>query len=70
MLIEQAKLCEETETSNGARAPWNSFFENSKMAFVSFKKKLEQKILMLTTMGPASVQNLNLKLVVFWAHQK
>jgi hypothetical protein len=40
------------------------FLKNSKMAFVSFKKKLEQKILMLTTMRPASVQNLNLKRIL------
>jgi hypothetical protein len=39
------------------------------MVFESFKK-MGQKILMLTIMGSTSVQNLNPKLVVFWAHQK
>jgi hypothetical protein len=43
MLIEQAKLCEETETSNGARAPWNSFFERFKNGICKFKKIIGTK---------------------------
>jgi hypothetical protein len=40
------------------------------MVFKSFKKKLGQKILMLKIMGSTSAQNLNPKIVIFWAHQK
>jgi hypothetical protein len=45
------------------------FSKNSKMVFKSFKK-IRTKNLYVEIMGSTSVQNLNLKLVVFWAHQK